>query len=73
MERHFNICIKATNTGQCMDGLATLMRIGRRESCISRPTEELGKNEWDQVRDGGSRDEVVHGFAIHLPDITLHH
>jgi len=34
------------NIGQCVDGLATFMRIDGEESRISRVVEELGKNDW---------------------------
>ncbi|KAI9567828.1 CHAT domain-containing protein [Boletus coccyginus] len=34
------------NIGQRVDGLATFTRIDGEESCISRVTEELAKNEW---------------------------
>ena len=64
-----------TNIGQCIDGLATFTRIEGEESCISRVTEELSKNQWVHLACHGllkRKQPFESAFALYDGHFTIH-
>ena len=62
------------NIGQCVDGLTTFAHIEGEESCISRVTEELGKNEWVHLACCGlpnKEQPFKSAFSLHDGDFTI--
>ena len=65
-----------TNIGQRIDGLARFMRIEGEESCISRVTEQLGKNQWVHLACHGlanKKQPFESAFALHDGHFTVQH
>ncbi|KAH0825948.1 TPR-like protein, partial [Lanmaoa asiatica] len=62
------------NIGHCVDGLATFTRVEGQESCISRVTEELGKNDWVHLACHGlpnQKQPFESAFALHDGHFTI--
>ena len=70
------VSTELTNIGQRVDGLTTFARIEGPESCISRVTEELGKNQWVHFACHGvpnRRNPFESAFALHKGHFTIRH
>ena len=63
-----SVGVELDDIGECVDGLATFMRIEGKESCIGRAEEELGKHEWVHFACHGlpnEKDPFKSAFALH--------
>ncbi|KAH0838884.1 hypothetical protein J3R83DRAFT_7311 [Lanmaoa asiatica] len=77
--KHFIAIGQANAIGErelvsCVDGLATFTRIEGRESCISRVTEELGRNDWVHLACHGlpnRKQPFESAFALHDGRFTI--
>ena len=65
-----------TNIGERIDGLAMFTRIEGEESCISRVTEELNKNQWVYLACHGlanKKQPFESAFTLHDGHFTIQH
>ena len=70
----FSVGVELDNIGQCVDGLATFMRMDGEESCTARVVEELGKNEWVHLACHGlpnPKRPFESAFALHDGHFTI--